>query len=44
VLGDQRDGLRVVQPQAAIHPPARDIDRHVDRQLVPFLRCQVHGS
>jgi hypothetical protein len=44
VVGDQRDRLRVVQPDAALEPPARDHcgDRH--QQLVLLPRGEIHGA
>ncbi len=41
-VGDQRDGLGIVQLDAALEPASRDHGGHGDEQLVLFARRQIH--
>ena len=43
-VADQGDRLRVVQAHAARPPPARDLRRHRQQQLVLLAREQVHRA
>ena len=43
-VGDQRDGFRVVEPDAALQPLARHDRGHRDQQLVLFPGRQVHAA
>ena len=44
VVGDHRDGLGVVQPQAARLPAARQLGGIGDQQPVLFVRGQTHSA
>src|SRR6478752_258459 len=42
-IGDERNGLRIVELDAALQPSPRHHGSHGDEQLVLFARRQVHA-
>lgn len=44
MIGDQRDGLRIVQRHTALQPAAGDIGGDVHQEFVLLVRRQVHAQ
>jgi hypothetical protein len=43
-IGDQRNGFRMIEFDAALEPPPRHHRCHGDQELVLLARSEMHGS
>src|SRR5215471_9715820 len=43
-IGDERDGLRVIELDAALEAASRHHRRRGDQKLILFARCQIHWA